>query len=236
MTTHARVPEWLPVPLRPGYASVRANWKPFLALQFAAAMLVTAFYLWPAFRSLAEKLAALNGRAGLIGAALAASFAGVAIPELARRVLRQPPRTLVHHRALDLAFDAAFFALIGILVTLFYRLQTHLFGADATAAVALKKMLFDQLVFTAMFSIPMCVVLYRAYELKFARAPLWQEVRTPVSFYAKRVLPLLLPCFCYWVPMNLLTYLLPPAAQFLLYLCAQAAWSLLMVVIVRRGE
>jgi hypothetical protein len=228
-----RAPAWLPAPLKPGWESVRANWRPFVALQFFAALAVAAFYFVPAFRSFAEQLARWNQQAGLLGAALSASFAGVVIPEIARRLLRAPPRTLVHGRKLDLAFDAAFFALIGVLVSLLYHVQTLLFGTEASVATSVKKMLFDQIVFTAMFSIPLCVVLYRMYELKFAARPIFRELASPIRFYADRVLPLLLPGWCYWVPMNLLTYALPTAAQFVLYLCAQAAWSLLMVVIVR---
>ncbi|MFT3786863.1 MAG: hypothetical protein QM770_11970 [Tepidisphaeraceae bacterium] len=215
--------------MRPGFRAVRDNWKPFVGLQLLGAGLVTAFYLLPAFREIATAMANAVNRLGLTGSALAAAFAGGALPEVARMLVAGKHYRWTKHRLNEVLFDAAFFALIGTMVALFYRLQTQLFGAEASVSVAVKKMLFDQLVFTAFCSIPITAVLYRWHELHYnARATL-REIGP--AFFLNRFLPVLIPAWCYWVPANLATYALPPVAQFLLYLGAQAAWSLLLVVI-----
>ena len=45
------------------------------------------------------------------------------------------------------------------------------------------------------------------------------------------MLPLLLPNWCFWVPMVTIVYALPAALQFLLFVLLLAAWSLIMVFI-----
>ena len=45
------------------------------------------------------------------------------------------------------------------------------------------------------------------------------------------MLPLLLPDWGFWIPMVLVIYAFPLALQFLLFVLALAAWSLILVVI-----
>jgi hypothetical protein len=45
------------------------------------------------------------------------------------------------------------------------------------------------------------------------------------------VLPLLLPSWCFWIPMVSIIYALPVPLQFLLFVFALGAWSLIMVSI-----
>jgi hypothetical protein len=50
-------------------------------------------------------------------------------------------------------------------------------------------------------------------------------------WYLTHVGPLLIPCWCFWIPMVLMVYSMPPPLQFSLFCLALAAWSLLMVFV-----
>jgi hypothetical protein len=51
------------------------------------------------------------------------------------------------------------------------------------------------------------------------------------GFIAGRVMPLLVPCWCFWIPIVAIVYALPGPLQFLMFAFALAAWSLIMVFI-----
>jgi len=51
------------------------------------------------------------------------------------------------------------------------------------------------------------------------------------GFYRARVLPLLIPNWCFWIPAVSVIYALPMALQFVLFVLVLAAWSLIMVFI-----
>lgn len=47
------------------------------------------------------------------------------------------------------------------------------------------------------------------------------------SFYWERVMPVLLPNWCFWLPMCIAIYALPTNLQYVLFLLAMATWSML---------
>jgi len=42
--------------------------------------------------------------------------------------------------------------------------------------------------------------------------------------------------WCFWIPVNAATYSLPVRIQFILFLCAQGAWSLLLITLTGRDS
>jgi hypothetical protein len=165
---------------------------------------------------------------GLPFAAASAAFAGGILPELATRLAdRRGGR--VRGRGAPIAFNIAFFAFNGIVIDLLYRGEARLFGADASIGTIASKTAFDQFVFNPLW-LPLIIALYTWQREGFRLAPTTRALLVP-RFYRTQVLPLLLPAWCFWIPMVSIIYALPVPLQFLLFVLALGAWSLIMVSI-----
>ena len=212
----------------PGVAAVRHHWRPFVAIQAVALLLVLLYFRVPAVTSFCARLAHLRVQGGYAAAMLATAFAGAILPELAKAVTqrgwRPDRRTLA-----DLAFLLPVFALNGLLVDAFYRLLARLFGGGNDWSTVLLKAATDQLLFTPFIALPLVATLFTLRRLHFDAAATGRELNR--VWYGRRVVPLLLPCWAFWGPMVLLIYSLPTALQFVLFALAMAAWSLLLVFI-----
>jgi hypothetical protein len=215
-----------------GKAAVRRFWRPFVLIQLVAVALVVAYHVDARVRGVCAALAAWKTAGGLPLSAATAAFAGGILPELAKlaaRTSRGP--SPFRGRGREIAFNTVFFAFNGIVVDGLYRLLARLFGTGTDPATVVAKMAFDQFVFT-----PPWLVLITALYLWRARAFSVAAVREAfsrgVAAYAReRVLPLLLPDWAFWIPMVCVIYAFPLPLQFLLFILALAAWSLIMVVI-----
>jgi hypothetical protein len=174
-------------------------------------------------------LAAWKVAGGLPFAAAAGAVAGGLLPELAK-LLADRRGAVLAGRGREVLFHCLFFAVNGMVVDLLYRTEARLFGADARLSTVLEKTAFDQFLFTPLW---LAVVLatfiwqQRHFSLTATRAALRGR------FYRTRVLPLLLPDWCFWLPMVLLIYAFPVPLQFVLFVLALGAWSLIMVFIAR---
>jgi hypothetical protein len=126
-------------------------------------------------------------------------------------------------------FALVVFAINGVMTDLQYRGIAWLIGSDTHFFTVLRKMLFDQFVTTPMYGTPYWVVVYLLRANRYNVSATVRQI-TP-SWYARRVLPLLIPGWCFWGPMVLLVYSLPGPLQFLMFCFASGAWSLLMVFI-----
>lgn len=197
-------------------------------IQAAAVALVVAYYGSSAVRIACARLAAVKAAGGIPFAALSASMAGALMPELARLVADRGSGQW-RGRAPRIAFNLAFFAFNGVVVDALYRLAAWLFGTGTDARTVAVKTLFDQFVFNPLW-LPLIVALYLWRQNRFRWAPTWATLRAP-GFYRTRVLPLMLPSWCFWIPMVVIIYALPVPLQFLLFVLALAAWSLIMVFI-----
>lgn len=206
----------------PAFAAVRDGLKPFVLIQSCAVAAVVAFYFVPWFQNGAELAQRVKEAGGLPFAALSTAFAGVVLPEAARWLTLRTRTPVV-----KLGFQAAVFAVIGISVDLLYRGLADLFGSQPSPIIVVKKVLFDQFVYSPSFSILLSTLAFLWEVQGFS----FRRTRNALSHggFLRAYLPLLVTCWCFWIPVNAATYSLPSKVQFILFLFAQGAWSLLLV-------
>ena len=216
-------------PLSAAWAALRQFWRPFLLIQLAAVGVAIAFRLSPAFRAACATGAAWKAAGGLPFAALTVAFAGGLLPELAKLVVMGP--RMLAGRAGEVAFNTAFFALNGVVIDVLYSGEARLFGQGGDVRTVVEKLAFDQFLFTPTWLV-VIVLLFLWRQRGFSWAATRPALRR--GFYRQRVIPLLLPDWLFWIPMVSVIYALPVALQFLLFIPALAAWSLIMVFIAQK--
>jgi hypothetical protein len=219
-------------PLAAGISALRRFYRPFVLIQVGAVLLVVAYHASASLRSACATLAALKVRGGLPFVALTTAVAGGVLPELAK-LITDLRRNTIRGRGAEIWFNIAFFALNGVVIDMLYRGEARLFGTDGAFTTVAKKTAFDQFVFNPVW-LPLIVVLYRWRSHGFSPAATVRDLRAG-RFYRTHVVPLLLPAWCFWIPMVSIIYALPVPLQFLLFVPALGAWSLIMVFIAGGG-
>jgi hypothetical protein len=221
-----------PVTLRflliPGIDAVRKYWRPFLLLQGAAMLLVVGYYLSPMVHRACESLSDFKRRVGLPFACISAAFAGAILPELAKAIMLGD-RKIDSLRLRNVGFAVVVFAIAGIIADTQYRWMSLVFGNDPHVFTVIKKTLADQFITTPIYGVPYYIWMF---DLRANRYNFFRTIRElSLNWYLRRVMPLLIPAWAFWLPMVTLIYILPGPLQFCLYLFAVAAWSLLMVFV-----
>ncbi|HVV52911.1 MAG TPA: hypothetical protein VHO06_24835 [Polyangia bacterium] len=220
----------IPSPLEAGAAALRRFWRPFVLIQAAAALVGLAYWVSGPFRAACALAAAWKTSGGLPFAAASTAVAGGLLPELAKLVADRG-RSSWRGRGGEIAFNTAFFAANGVVIDLLYRGEAVLFGNDARVSTVMAKVAFDQFVFTPLWLI-VIVWLFLWRQRGYSLAATLPALRR--GFYRARVVPLLIPDWLFWIPMVSIIYALPVALQFLLFVPALGAWSLIMVFIADR--
>ena len=223
-------------PFSAGLAALRRFWRPFLLIQSAAVALGLAYRLSDTVRAACVGLARWKVAGGVPFAAIAGAVAGGLLPELAKRLVGRLPEGVARddtpqarrRRASDLRFNLAFFACDGVAVDGLYRLAARLFGNDARLSTVVTKIAFDQFVFTPLWQ-AFTILLYLGRQRGWS----WTAMQPGLArgVFWPRVLALLLPAWCFWIPIVAIVYALPGPLQFLMFAFALAAWSLIMVFI-----
>jgi hypothetical protein len=220
----------VPSALEAGRAALRRFWRPFALIQGSAALIAVAYGSSASFRAAAAEAAAWKSAGGLWAAAVLTAVAGGILPEVAKLVADRS-RSALRGRGGEILFNTAFFALDGVVIDPLYRGEALLFGRDTLVRTVVEKVAFDQFVFTPLWSVAIVVLFLwrqRGYSLAATRPALRG------GFYRARVMPLLVPNWLFWIPMVSIIYALPVPLQFLLFVPALAAWSLIMVFIADR--
>jgi hypothetical protein len=217
-------------PLAAGAAALRRFWRPFILIQAAAALLAIAYRMSEPFRAACAVAAAWKRSGGLPFAAATGALAGGILPELAK-LAADRDRAPMSGRGGEILFNTAFFAFNGVVIDLLYRGEAVLFGGDARALTVVEKVAFDQFVFNPVWGV-LIVLLFLWRQRRFSLAATLSVLRR--GFYRARVVPLLIPSWLFWIPMVSIIYALPVPLQFLLFVPALGAWSLIMVFIAER--
>lgn len=215
-----------PYALQSAVAALRRFYRPFILIQAAALLLVISYHQSAVVRSFCETLASIKLAGGLPFAALSGSLAGGVLPELFR-LLGDWKRYTLAGRAAEVLFNLAFFAFNGVVIDCLYRFEAWLFGNDSSLYTIAMKTAFDQFVFNPLW-VPLIIALFSWRREGFSLAATLTSLREP-GFYKNKVVPLLLPVWCFWIPMVCVIYALPGPLQFVLFVLALGAWSLIMV-------
>jgi hypothetical protein len=217
-------------PLTAGAAALRRFWRPFLLIQAGAALLAIAYRASVPFREACAVAAAWKSSGGLLLSAAISALAGGLLPEVAK-LAADRGRSTLRGRGGEVLFNTAFFAFDGVVIDLLYRGEAHLFGSTAQLRTVVEKVAFDQFVFSPLWSI-LIVLLFLWRQRGYSLAATLRAVGP--GFYQLRVVPLIVPNWLFWIPMVSIIYALPVALQFLLFVPALGAWSLIMVFIADR--
>lgn len=216
--------------VRPGLRAIRTVWRPFTLVLACAAGVVVAYYNVPAFARACEGIAQVRARWGYAFSAVGGVVAGSFVPELFKRLTL--PGHRLGGRAGEIALDCLYFAFMGMLVDTLYRVLNVVVGVDSTWRNATIKMLCDQVIFTPTLGLGIAAVYFPLRQSGWDFARIFRGFGTP-RWYARRVLPLVAPGWCFWIPMTFLVYSMPALLQMPLTLCGSAAWSVLMIAITR---
>ncbi|MGV3615982.1 MAG: hypothetical protein ACO1SV_11665 [Fimbriimonas sp.] len=202
---------------------MRDNWRPFVLIQICMFAAVFAYYRLPAVGAISDTAAEAKARGGYLFSAVATIFASLVLPELAQRATRTAKRVDIK----EIFFRAGFFGLIGVVIDAFYRLLALLFGNSNEIAVIVKKGLVDQLIFAPFVAIPMSAVAFLWRDEGFDARATVRALRN--GAFLPRYVPVIITCWGFWFPTLVAVFAMPARLQFVLYLFAQAAWSLLLV-------
>jgi hypothetical protein len=216
--------------LGPAWTALRRYWVPILLIQLLALAVLFSYYWVASAAPFFSLVARWQDQGGLLFAAFTTVISGGVLPECLKRFLR--PAGEVGPTAGELVHQFAMWAIVGLLVHRFYRLQEQIFGSGADVWTLLPKVLFDQLVFAPLISLPFMAGWFLLYQHKFRPRPWANALRLPSL--ARRVLPLWMTSLSFWPIMLLIVYSLPGDLQFPLFLFANAAFSILMIFILRR--
>jgi len=207
----------------PGIAAVRNNLRPFLIIQVCLVAAAVAYYRVPSVQAFAENLAQTKVQSGLMGAAIANIIASIVIPQAARALSRAP---LLARR--DVPFQILFFGFLGMVIDLLYQVLDRIFGKEPNLVTLVQKVCTDMFISSPLVTIPFSAAMFAFHERGYSLA------RTRTAFrnggFLAIYMPMLVTCWAFWLPAVSAIYAMPnPALQFLLYLFAEAGWSLIIV-------
>ncbi len=190
--------------------------------------ILVAYYAVPATRGTFDQLTILKSEGGYAFSFIATALAGGLFPESLRIAIFQRFR-IVRTNFTSFLFGSIFWGGMGVLIDAFYRLQSHLFGADPTAATVGAKVLADMLLFTPFVGVPLAATAYLWKQRNFDTA-IFGDVLN-LRGYRTHILPVLIPNWAVWGPVVCVIYALPVGLQFPTYVLAQAFWTLVLTTL-----
>lgn len=207
------------------------NLVPMLVLEGAMAIVVAAYYFWPAAADLLSRYAVWQHKGGVLLSALATALAGGALSEVSLVYLQDKGRWTARHIE-SMAFKFVMFFISGAAVYEFYAWQAVWFGDGPAWSVLIPKVLVDQFIYTAFWAVPFMTLMLRWQTLRYSGLRLWHELDG--YFLTERMLPVLVTNWMFWIPGVLLIYSMPQTLQSPLFIFATAIWGLLLPAVTKQ--
>lgn len=215
----------------PGIAALRTLWKPFVLIQLCGLAVVVAYFNSEKTRYFCDQLAAIKLRGGWPFAAVVMGCAAGFSPEVFK-LITGVDRSFTRDRAKYIAFNFAFFCMIGVLCDTFYRALAVTLGDRPNFVTVATKVLIDQLVLSPFITLPLLALAFTWRDSNFS-------IRTTASrlgmrWVRDRVGTLLVICWAYWFPMTILMYSLPASLTFIFGAIASSASAMVLTSVAAR--
>jgi hypothetical protein len=209
--------------IQKGWEAARKNFGPGLLLQGLALTLVLLYYFYPPFQEILLRIPVLQQRMGIWFPILVTAFFGGFIPFLFQLVRREIEPGMLFS---TLLFMLGFWALMGLSVNLFYAGQAIMFGDQPNVATVIKKVCFDQFVFSPFYSAPFSAIAMHWKRHRFSSRD--SRAHFSRTMFTVEIPSVLIALWAVWMPTLAIVYSLPVALQFPLFNIVLCFWSLLL--------
>ena len=218
-------------PIGIGWASVKANAVPMVALWVLAVLLISAYSLIPVFAEAMEPVRRWQIESGWKAPFLNRVFFCGLLPGV---FLCACPSLRPRHVLAVIACESVWNGLLGVAGDWSFRVLTGVFGSGTDVGTLVGKTLVDQFVWTVLFIAPVNAVfhfwLVRGFS--FARA----RREWPLHFYGQLVAPNLVSNWCVWIPVQFTVFMFPLDLQIHMNGLVCAFWTLMCLQIGRRTK
>ncbi|NLS14820.1 hypothetical protein HGP28_18335 [Vibrio sp. SM6] len=207
------------------FTALRQNAKPGVALQCFALLIAVSYFYWPDAQRLFSALAAMKAEFGWVYSAIATALFGGVIPVLLLRTLGYQAADF----GIELVCVALFWAYKGVEVDLFYQLQSWLFGSKLDVATVVTKVVVDQFIYSAFWSVPTIAVFYLWKDLGFPRHHFLKYIDK--EFWLRRVFAMTISNWLIWIPAVCVIYMMPADLQLPLFNIVLLFFGMLVAVL-----
>jgi hypothetical protein len=219
--------------IQPGLDAVRTLWLPFVLIQFFGLLLVLAYFYMPSVARVCDSVGELKVRSGLLFAAVTMPLACGVAPEFFKYAAGVD-RSFSRLRLELMLHNMGLFLVGGICLDLFYSWLGRTFAGVEPAVAVAAKVAIDQALYTTLVGVPLIAASYTLRKVGYRPFAALRQLNA--DWYARDVMPVLVVCWAYWLPMTSLMYTLPPNLTFVYGLVASAASSVLLVAVAGRNE
>lgn len=190
--------------------AVRVNAVPAVVIPLLCLLLVLSYFYSQPVQAFWEQVGHLKEEGGIVASFLAGGLFGGVAPFLFSLLLGRVPKGKGFGLCL---FLTLFMAWRGMEVNLLYQILAQWWGDTQSVDVVVKKVLFDQFVWSVTWSGPTTAVLFLWRDHGFS----WKSVKSSMGvkgFLKERLLPVYLATWMTWLPTMPLVFSLPLAVQF----------------------
>ncbi len=212
----------IPDAIHNGWQSAKANLIPGLVIVSLAALLVLAYYQFPAVSASLKGLVDLREKWGVWFSMAANAIGAGLIPSLYMMFTGRSRHGL--QAVVDLLFTCVVWAVSALSLDRFYVFQAWLWGTAVTIPILLGKMLVDQFIFTPLIGVQIPAVGSRFRDLNYDLGSLWREMRG--DWLIGVTIPVLVACWLIWIPGTFVIYSLPLPLQIPMMVLIQCFFAL----------
>lgn len=192
---------------------------------------LAAYVMHDGTRNFLAQVAAWRNEMGFAFAFFSYVISAAILPEMLRVFFFQGG-VATKANARNLLVAAPFWGCIGIYVDLFYRFQGWLFGTGNEWHIVVKKVLFDQFIYSPFFSLPFIMFYFLWAQARFRRDAI-RSILQPGPFIAK-AFSIQVAGWCVWIPGVSLVYFMPPLLQIPVAVLIQCLWILIFTTMRER--
>ena len=211
-----------------GLQAARTNILPGLLLQAVMVCFIALYLFHNGTREFLARVGTVRSQMGYTFAVVSYIFSGALLPEAMRVVFFQKGRFRLHN-LWSVVSMAPLWALLGLIVDCFYRIQGGWFGVGNTWDVVFMKVAVDQLFFSPLVVNPLVVAYLAWQEARFRTSAV--ETIFSWEFLNEKMIPTQIAVWCVWLPGVSLVYSMPPLLQLPVAVLIQCFWVLILTTI-----
>lgn len=216
-----------------GLQAARTNILPGLLLQAVMVCFIALYLFHNGTREFLARVGTVRSQMGYAFAVVSYIFSGALLPEVMRVVFFQKGRFRFQN-LWSIVSMAPLWALLGLIVDFFYRIQGGWFGVGNTWDVVFMKVAVDQLFFSPLVVNPL-VVAYLAWQKERFRTSAVESIFS-WDFINEKMIPTQIAVWCVWLPGVSLVYSMPPLLQLPVAVLIQCFWVLILTTINQSGS